>query len=1065
MRPVELKMRAFGSYAKETTVDFDRFRKGLFLITGDTGAGKTTIFDAIVFALYGISSGAERTMEMMHCDHVSRGEDTAVEFTFEQNGKEYTVRRTIHFPKKRGKADEYGNPKPDAVMTLPDGSPIKGSDKVTEMISGKEILGLNKEQFRQIVMLAQGDFKKFLKSDSNAKSDILGELFDNSIYIRYRELITGAASVLKEERNVSRDKIRMTMENTFLKPDGEDESLTEPWTAENPHLAENLAELVKKDEVRVAELDIRRGEELKRRDALIGAIQKAETDNALLDELLKKREHLEERLEEAEAYKEMERRIQTVSVVSGRIMPALRESRDAEDSLRKLQKKIEVTRGDLKKSGEKKDKAEKAEKEDEVRKAEAEKLGNEIQSLRDSLPDYERLAEKEQDIRRLKGEIQEDSQKLETAEQEFGNLEKTLKAAKDESETLKNAEVLISAADSDIKVKQGIRNKIEGKDGLIDKVAGILKKEKELAGAEDSYSILCKDVLNAKGKYDRLYERFLAGQSGLLAEDLRKELEEKGEAVCPVCRTHFVKGDVHEFAHPGEKVPKQSEVDRAKKEFEKKEKERAEKEKEIITLKEGMKSEKEHALALAGELFEDCGDWETLRDGSYLIGKNAGLKRELEALQNAREEAKRKKKRYDALLQQIDSDSKNLQTLIKKNSELSTGIEKEREKLAGWDEEYVSLREALPYPNVKAVQSAAKEREKQKKAIEDSIRQNREDAKKARETYNSLNGSLKNQNGMIPERENRCREAAANLQAILEETGYESGELAEKELAGISDPNAWLDDRRKKLNDYHNDVKNTQNRISDLEGQTKGLVKQDIEALEAQREEADRNYKDANDRWNEGKNFTENHDKVLKIVNTEKEKLAESDCAYRMLAKLSELAGGASGDGGKLSFERYAIGATFREVIEKANIRLEIMSGGQYELMHQIEARRANAAAGLEIEVLDHNTGLSRGTASLSGGESFIVSLALALGLSDVVQSHSGGQALDTLFIDEGFGTLDDDVLDKAVQVLDSLSQGEHHLVGIISHVSRLEECIDQRIEVRNSSTGSSLRIVGVEKV
>jgi DNA repair exonuclease SbcCD ATPase subunit len=140
------------------------------------------------------------------------------------------------------------------------------------------------------------------------------------------------------------------------------------------------------------------------------------------------------------------------------------------------------------------------------------------------------------------------------------------------------------------------------------------------------------------------------------------------------------------------------------------------------------------------------------------------------------------------------------------------------------------------------------------------------------------------------------------------------------------------------------------------------------------------------------------------------------------------------------------------------------MSGGQYQLVHQTEAYRKNAKAGLDIEVLDRNTGMQRESASLSGGESFIVSLALALGLSDVVQSHSGGQSLDTLFIDEGFGTLDDDVLDKAVQVLNSLSEGDHHLVGIISHVSRLEESIAQKIVVRNGTKGSTLKIEGTEQ-
>ena len=202
---------------------------------------------------------------------------------------------------------------------------------------------------------------------------------------------------------------------------------------------------------------------------------------------------------------------------------------------------------------------------------------------------------------------------------------------------------------------------------------------------------------------------------------------------------------------------------------------------------------------------------------------------------------------------------------------------------------------------------------------------------------------------------------------------------------------------------------------------------------------------------------------VYDNIKIEKAKLSKTDYASKILSKLSDLASGSNGEGGKLSFDRYVMGATFREVIEKANIRLEIMSGGQYQLIHQMEAGRKNAKAGLDIEVLDRNTGIQRESASLSGGESFIVSLALALGLSDVVQSHSGGQALDTLFIDEGFGTLDDGVLDKAVQVLESLSDGSHHLVGIISHVSRLEESIPQKIVVRNSDKGSSLKIEGVE--
>ena len=186
MKPILLKMTAFGSYANETIVDFNRFKNGLFLITGDTGAGKTTIFDAIVFALYGESSGSERTLEMMHSDHVDKSVDTVVELTFEQNGKQYYVQRKLHFRKTRGK-DAYSGSTVTAFFKEPNDTTINVPKKITDRIT--EILGLNKDQFRQIVMLAQGDFKKFLKSGSDEKSEILGKLFDNSIYLLYQDLI------------------------------------------------------------------------------------------------------------------------------------------------------------------------------------------------------------------------------------------------------------------------------------------------------------------------------------------------------------------------------------------------------------------------------------------------------------------------------------------------------------------------------------------------------------------------------------------------------------------------------------------------------------------------------------------------------------------------------------------------------------------------------------------------------------------------------------------------------------------------------------------------------------
>ena len=202
MKPIRLEMTAFGSYARLTVVDFQKLEHCLYLITGDTGAGKTTIFDGIMFALYGVASGKGekkfRTFEMMHCDHVDKSVDTVIRLDFEHMGRDYTVERKFHFKKKRTGEREYEGTTPQAMLWEPDREPLEKTDAVTARIT--ELLGMNAEQFRKIVMLAQGEYKKFLDADSEEKNQILGELFDNSAYVRFQEIFDRARKKLLQRR-------------------------------------------------------------------------------------------------------------------------------------------------------------------------------------------------------------------------------------------------------------------------------------------------------------------------------------------------------------------------------------------------------------------------------------------------------------------------------------------------------------------------------------------------------------------------------------------------------------------------------------------------------------------------------------------------------------------------------------------------------------------------------------------------------------------------------------------------------------------------------------------------
>ena len=250
----------------------------------------------------------------------------------------------------------------------------------------------------------------------------------------------------------------------------------------------------------------------------------------------------------------------------------------------------------------------------------------------------------------------------------------------------------------------------------------------------------------------------------------------------------------------------------------------------------------------------------------------------------------------------------------------------------------------------------------------------------------------------------------------------------------------------------------TRERIATRRAQTEGRQLVDMEALEETRVQQNERHERLNDSVRTRENLLDNHRATLQKAAAIRRSLAETDGAWRRLDALAALAGGASSESGKLSFDRYVMGTMFREILEMANRRLELMSGGRYELVHKVGAERRNAKAGLEIEVLDHDTGVQRPSGSLSGGESFFTSLALALGLADVVQNHAGGKRMDALFIDEGFGSLSDEALDRALDVLNALTEG-NRLVGIISHVDKLDESIPQKIRVRHGDKGSSLAI------
>lgn len=1055
MRPVRLEMTAFGSYAAKTVIDFDRLTHGLYLITGDTGAGKTTIFDAIMFALYGSASGPDRTPEMMHCDFVDKTVDTEVVLQFRQGARACTVRRTIHYRKKRGTEGQFGDGVLDAVLQEPDRDPIEGAKKVTERCT--ELLGLNAEQFRKIVMLAQGEFKEFLKADSEKKNEILGKLFDNSTYVWYQDLLKGARDALSEERSAQAGVIQDVMRTRFLFPEGLSDRDRDLYIPEHPELVSNLKALTEKDEERLTSLEEERRNHRRQEAALTEHKGAAEGRNSLLQELDERKDRLTTLASQSEEMERLRKDCDAVEKVLHQILPK-------RELLVNAQRVWEKTRLDAENRQRFLDdvqraavaEAQVAVDQDASVKEQIQRLQVDIQNLSDNLPKYEELQEKQRQLQKssdLATRIQAQINKVQDQHrQETASLQRII----DEQNQLSGIDAL---AVEQKKNYEDAQKNTSALTSVHTRVDSIRKDEACLAEQNQILHDLAQSAAEAENHHHQLYQAFISGQAGIIAEELRQELNKNGSAVCPVCRTAFHSEDHAVFAPLPHETPTQSAVDTAKRSADKKEHSRRTQENRVTALASSIDSEKTGILRDAALLLPDCRDWDTLTGDGYLTGKIEFSQDTENNWKAAWEESVRKQERSHILTdQRIAAEeriTKLADTAIRLKSDL-TEQEKSVEKLSAVISE---LQKQLQYAGKSAAESEIRSRKAQKEALEAQVTRHQKDLDSAKETWDTATGNLRGIRERLPELERACLDAESSLQAALSQNGFASIEASEQALLPASGGGeTWLKTRQSTLRTYDHDLQSTRERVESLVTQTVGFTYTDLDALQTQLDEVHALYDAANTAYSRQENLLTNHRAALEAVTRARSVLTASESAWRRLDLLGSLAAGISGDGGKLSFDRYVMGTVFQEILQMANRRLNIMSGGKYELIHQIGAERRNAKAGLEVEVLDMTTGKQRPSATLSGGESFLVSLSLALGLSDVVQNRAGGRKLDALFIDEGFGSLDSGTLDTALAVLNQLTEGKN-LVGIISHVGKLEESIPQKIRVKNSENGSSLQL------
>ncbi len=1055
MRPLYLTMTAFGSYAETTSLPFEKLEHGLYLVTGDTGAGKTTIFDAVMFALYGLASGTERGADTLHCDFVPKSTDTVVELRFSQGGKEYTVERRLHFSKKRGTDDQYGDAKPDALLTEPDRAPTEGAGKVTARC--EELLGLNAEQFRKIIMLAQGEFREFLKADSDKKNEILGKLFDSAPYLYYQNLLAGARDELGRRRGALNERLRALLGNTLRLSDGAADAERELYLPEHPALLENLCALTEQDKDALEKLLLERAA-LSRTIAELNTKKgAASADNQLLDSLAGERE----KLAAAEARGPEIARRQAVWSLAEKALHRAKPALDAEERsrlfLRRTRAEIETRRLELEAHRRAVQAAERDAESDAQSEEALAGIAAQLRGIDDQLPRYAELAGTERD--RQTAETSADKSRAEAdAEREaLDALTAELDALREKLRELENADGEAQALRYE---RVRARERLDALDGVWKERGEILRLERDLAMRRERLLLLTEKAEAASLRYGELYRRFIAGQAGLLAGELRRRLVAEGEAACPVCHTRLGKEAVSRLAvTPGE-TPDREAVELAKQEHEKAERLRAGQDSGVAALSASIEERRAALVERAAALLPDGPGWDALGAEGLLdaaIDEAALHSRETQTALAEAETRLAEKDRCRALLPKIET---RLEALTAKITALEEAERDRRAEARQADAVIAELKKQLHFENEAAAMAEKKALTERQGQLAALIRTHRETLREASRLLASAQGTLEELARTAERQAQELEQAKTALTAALTESGFENEEAVRLALApaGGQDAESWLRAEQRAFTAYEENLRHSREQIVGLEKQSEGKTYTDLRELDGALASLAVTYDEANAACTAQEALLRNHRDVLDQAAAIKTETAASESAWRRLDRLASLAVGQSGEGGKLSFDRYVMGAVFREILEMANRRLELMSGGRYELVHKVGAERRNARAGLELEVLDNNTGVLRPSGSLSGGEAFFTSLALALGLSDVVQNHAGGKQMEALFIDEGFGTLSDDVLDKALDVLNGLTEG-NRLVGVISHVDRLGESIPQKIRVKSGEKGSTLSL------
>jgi len=1047
MKPLNLIISAFGPYAGRVELPLREFGSGgLFLICGDTGAGKTTIFDAISFALFGEVSGSTRTLDTLRSNFALPDTKTFVELLFSHGGKEYKVLRNPNYkrPKKRGSGEATENA--DAVLTLPDGSVRTGSSRVTQEIVS--LLGIDHRQFKQVAMIAQGEFLDLLLAESAERAEIFRRVFSTDLFRRVEELLKDRELELR--RGWEESARGILQDAALIRPEEDsplEKALSPCLGGRDVNLIPQVLQLLSaanaEDAARLKTAEAELAGSRSRVSGLIASLASARQTAQAFASLDSARKHLAEL---SEHRMEMERQADTLRAAEraeSRVTPAreafLREQKtlqSLEDEIAALLKKIaaaDAALGGLNAAAET----------ERAKEPLREQLSGRIGTLSAALPGYRKTEALDRQVLELEQSFSGQDKLLTSTNEKRQTLAGERDRLRAELERLADAEVERLACKT---AEENARKTCGTLSAILDSVGNIRKLINGYRSTRNEYWKEEAAYREADNAYDLAERAFLRQQAGLLAAGLQDGVP------CPVCGS---------TSHPHPALPDGSAVTEEQLRRLKAERDRYHSALESAALKlkaaeTRILSDRENLRKSVNDLLGGVtGDENVQSLAQRVLKVRAQAEQDrAQALEKLETQEKRCRKKAECSARLSQSENaladadRELEAQAEKRNRLAASLEAKRAEAA-------AARASLPFPTEEEARQKLDELNRELAGMKQSFQ-------KAEEAYRSCLGEREGAAAVLENNRKRVDLTRSQAEGLKQEYRLrltEAGFLTEEDYLACLLPSEKTERLRQAQADYRDDCLRTEETIRRLTAETAGKAPSDLAGLEQELAREQQRQLSRESVFHALSLRLENNqgtEKRIARTLADRKNLEEE---YACVRGLSRTANGEQSGRQKLDFEQYVQAAYFSRVLRQANRRLSSMTNGRFILLRRENPTDLRSRSGLEIDVLDNYNGKTRDVRSLSGGESFKASLSLALGLSDVVQSFAGGVRIETMFIDEGFGSLDDESRQQAIATLAGLAEGDR-LVGIISHVAELREQIDRQIIVQKGVCGSKIRIV-----